>query len=221
MPVELPKGLPQQLADRITDLSGLVARQHGQLVEARLVAAEVRMVGDDKAEIHGYATVYDYPYDVYGGPERGGFIETIARGATKKSVKERDDVRLLINHDGTPLARTRSGTMTLTSDDTGLLVDAELDLRSTGSRDVAIAMERGDLDEMSFAFQAIRQEWNGDYTERLITEVRLFDVSLVTYPANPATVAGLRQEPPAAESLSLSLALALAQADADAFALHR
>lgn len=212
--MELPKGLPQAVADRIPDLSGLVARQHGDLVESRLVTPEFRMVGDDKAEIHGYATVYDYPYDVYGGPSRGGFTETIAAGATKKSVSEKDDVRLLINHDGTALARTKSGTLALRSDDTGLLVDATLDLRSTEARDVAIAMERGDLDEMSFAFQAIRQEWNEDYTERTITEVRLFDVSLVTYPANPATVVGLRNEPPESERMSLSLALALAQADA-------
>jgi HK97 family phage prohead protease len=218
--MELPKGLPQAVADRIPDLSQLVARQHGEMVESRLVEPEIRMVGDDKAEIHGYATVYDYPYDVFGGPTRGGFTETIAAGATKKSVKERDDVRLLINHDGTALARTKSGTMSLRSDDTGLLVDATLDLRSTESRNVAIAMERGDLDEMSFAFQAIRQEWNEDYTERTITEVKLFDVSLVTYPANPATVVGLRNERPT-ETLSLSLAMALAQADADALVMRR
>jgi phage head maturation protease len=53
-------------------------------------------------------------------------------------------------------------------------------------------MERGDLDEMSFAFQVIRQEWSPDYTQRDITEVKLFDVSVVTYPANPATSVGLR-----------------------------
>jgi len=211
--MELPKGLPQLVADRIPDLSGLIARQHGQWVEARLVEAEVRMIGDDTAEIHGYATVYDYPYDVYGGPERGGFTETIAKGATKKSVQERDDVRLLINHDGTPLARTRSGTLTLKSDTTGLLVDASLDLRSSNARDVAIAMERGDLDEMSFAFLAVRQEWNEDYTQRTISEVKLFDVSLVTYPANPATVVGLRNEPPATAGLSLSMARALHEVD--------
>jgi HK97 family phage prohead protease len=218
--MDLPKGLPQPVADRITDLSGegMVARQRGELVEARLSRPEVRMVGDDRAEIHGYATVYEYPYDVFGGPSKGGFTETIAAGATKKSVKERDDVRLLRNHDGIALARTKSGTMTLRSDDTGLLVDATLDLRSTESRDAAIAMERGDLDEMSFAFQAIRQEWDDDYTERRILEVKLYDVSLVTYPANPAASAYLRDaDLVPARGLSLSLA----RAQADALFLHR
>jgi hypothetical protein len=50
-------------------------------------------------------------------------------------------------------------------------------------------MERGDLDEMSFAFRVTRQEWNDAYTERWINEVNLNkgDVSIVNYGANPHT----------------------------------
>lgn len=215
---DLPKGLPADVADRLDDLTAVCARFRSDLVEARLSSEiEVRMVSDDQAAVHGYATVYDFPYDVAGGPPYG-FTETIARGATKRSVKNGADVRFLINHDGAPLARTKSGTLALESDDTGLLVDAKLDLRSTSARDAVLAMERGDLDEMSFAFQVLDQEWNGDYTERLVREVKLFDVSLVTYPANPAASAYLRQPPQAvaeaASSRGMSLSLARAQADA-------
>ena len=209
---DLPKGLPADVAARL-DVGALTARQGGALVETRLSNVEVRMVGDDRAQIHGYATVYEWPYDVAGGPPYG-FTETIAAGATKKSVSEKDDVRLLLNHDGMPLARTRSSTMTLASDDIGLLVDADLDLRSSSARDAALAMERGDLDEMSFAFQVLRQEWNADYTERIVREVKLFDVSLVTYPANPAASAYLRDAAPAVPARGMSLSLARAQADA-------
>ena len=51
------------------------------------------------------------------------------------------------------------------------------------------AVERGDLDEMSFAFRVMRQEWNSDYDRRWINEVSLDkgDVSLVNYGANPTT----------------------------------
>ena len=71
-------------------------------------------------------------------------------------------------------------------------------------------MERGDLDEMSFAFRVIRQEWDADYLERRITEVQLFDVSLVTYPANPATVAQVRDDVPApSRGLDLRMASAV------------
>lgn len=210
---DLPKGLPGAVAKRLDDLRGVCVRSRSEMVEVRLSAdLEVRMVGDNRAAVHGYATVYDFPYDVAGGPPFG-FTETFARGATKRSIKNGADVRFLVNHGGIPLARTRSGTMTLASDDTGLLVDApSLDLRSTASRDAVLAMERGDLDEMSVAFQVLDQEWNADYTERLIREVKLFDVSLVTYPANPAASAYLRESEPSARGMSLSLALA--QADA-------
>ena len=57
-------------------------------------------------------------------------------------------------------------------------------------------MDRKDLDEMSFGFRTTRQEWNADYTERVIREYALdipgSDVSIVTFPANPATVAQMR-----------------------------
>jgi HK97 family phage prohead protease len=209
---EIPKGLPDTVAARIGDVEAVCTRFRGDLVESRRSGeVEVRRLSDDRAEIHGYATVYDYPYDVFGGPPFG-FTETIAAGATKKSVREKDDVRLLLNHDGMPLARTKSGTLSLRSDDVGLLVDAELDLRSAASRDAVLAMERGDLDEMSFAFQAIRQDWNDDYTDRTIREVKLFDVSLVTFPANPAASAYLRDGDDRSHGMSLSLAMAEAEA---------
>ena len=225
---DLPKGLPAEVAARL-DVRSICVRSRGAIVEARRTEPrkiDLRRIDETSADMAGYATVYDYEYDVAGGPDHGGFTEIIALGAATRSVKhivaarpDRDDVRLLVNHDGAPLARTKSGTMTLTSDDTGLLVDAGLDLRSVSARDAALAMERGDLDEMSFAFQVIRQEWNADYTERLIREVKLFDVSLVTYPANPAASAYLRPTRDAhaaasAASRGMSLSLAMAQADA-------
>ncbi len=137
----------------------------------------------------GYASTYDQPYPIWGGPDSGGFNETIAAGAFNKSVAEKDDVRFLLNHDGVPLARTKSGTMSLEADDVGLLVDADLDPGSPIVAGLRSAMERGDMDQMSFAFEVTRQEWSPDWAERRITEVRLFDVSVVTYPANDQTMA--------------------------------
>jgi hypothetical protein len=47
---------------------------------------------------------------------------------------------------------------------------------------------------MSFSFQAVKQNWNSERTRREVTELRLFDASIVTYPANPATTASLRAQ---------------------------
>lgn len=159
--------------------------------ENRLFTAKVQLRDDGGDPVlDGYASVTDSPYDVRDW--LGDYTETITRGAFAKSLAERDDVRLLFNHDGLPLARTSAGTLHLGEDDRGLHVEAPLDRRSSLANDVMIAMERGDLREMSFAFAATRQEWNEDYTLRTIREVRLYDVSVVTYPANDATTVKLR-----------------------------
>ncbi|MEX0768221.1 MAG: HK97 family phage prohead protease [Microthrixaceae bacterium] len=166
----------------------------------KLEKVEIRATEDGGTILEGYATVYDYAYSI-GDMDRGGFMETIAAGAAAKSANEAD-VRLLINHEGIPLARTKSGTMTLTSDDIGLRVMAELDPTNPVSASLRSAMERGDMDQMSFAFRVLRDEWSADYSERKIYELKLFDVSMVTYPANPATVAKVRNDDTLSETAS-------------------
>jgi HK97 family phage prohead protease len=142
---------------------------------------------------HRVEPLPDVDKPIGGGPANGGFTETIARGAAAKSAAEAD-VRLLANHEGLPLARTKSGTLQLESDDIGLKVRATLDPANPAAAEVRSAMERGDVDQMSFAFKVLRDSWDAGYDNRTISEVKLFDVSLVTDPANPATVVKLRSD---------------------------
>jgi HK97 family phage prohead protease len=147
----------------------------------------------DSLHFSGYASVFDKGYDLYGGPPIG-WTEYIERGAFDKTLKEGPDLHLLINHDGLPLARTKSGTLHLSVDDTGLRVDADLDRRDPDVQRLQTKMERGDIDEMSFAFRVKRQSWSADETERRLEEVSLHkgDVSVVNFGANPHTSASLR-----------------------------
>jgi HK97 family phage prohead protease len=147
---------------------------------------------DDKNTLlfTGYASVFDKPYGVR--DSRGQYNETIKQGAFKKTLQEQDDVRFLVNHDGIPLARTSSGTLKLEEDDYGLFVRAELDPHNPTVAEVASAMKRGDLNEMSFAFAAIKDNFDNSGENREVNEARLFDVSVVTYPANPWAGAKLR-----------------------------
>jgi uncharacterized protein len=197
---------------------GLVDVVQGtRLLEARSAKIEHRAADNGDPIIDGYATVYGWPYDVAGGPDAYGWEEVIEPGACAKSVREKDDVRLLFDHEGVPLARTKSGTLVLESDDIGLRCTTPngVDMRSPLVQTIASALERGDLDEMSFAFRVLRQEWSPDYMQRRILEVQLFDGSVVTYPANPATVVGLRDQTPPAEQpapFSLRYARALYEA---------
>jgi len=147
---------------------------------------------DDKDTLlfTGYASVFNKGYGVR--DQRGQYTETIKPGAFKKTLQEQDDVRFLVNHDGIPLARTSSGTLELEEDDYGLFVRAELDPSNPTVAEIASAMKRGDLNEMSFAFAAIRDDFDAREENREVTEARLFDVSVVTYPANPWAGAKLR-----------------------------
>ena len=151
---------------------------------------EFRTLGSGDLRVSGYAAVFEEPTDI---PDFwGSFRERIKTNAFAKTLAEQDDVRFLINHDGLPLARTKSGTLKLSQDTRGLHMEADLDQRSSLVRDLSSAIERGDLDQMSFAFQATRQAWNEDYSERDILEAKLFDVSAVTYPAYEGTSIGMR-----------------------------
>jgi HK97 family phage prohead protease len=122
------------------------------------------------------------------------FKESIAPGAFRKTLSETPDVRLLINHEGLPLARTKNGTLKLEEDERGLRFDADLADTQEG-RDIYELVKRGDVDQMSFAFRVIRQKWNDDRSRRVLTEVSLSDgdVSVVTYPAYPTTTVEARE----------------------------
>jgi HK97 family phage prohead protease len=222
----IPRGLPLGVAIRAAEfMPVLTAYQRNNVLESRLSShynnrLELRGMTDIEAHVHGYSTVYDVPYAVAGGPPYG-WNEVVRSGATQKSIKERDDVRLLINHTGLPIARTKPGTMTLMSDGVGQLMDARVDLRSTTTRDVVLAMDRGDVDEMSFSFEVTKQKWNSDYTEREIFEVKQYDNSIVTYPASPTASVYIKQDADPNRSLRNSVPLSLARAQAEALRLGR
>jgi HK97 family phage prohead protease len=150
---------------------------------------EARQAEDGTMRLSGYAAVFNN--DSVPLP----FIERIAPGAFRKTLAETPDVRLLINHEGLPLARTKNGTLRLEEDETGLYMDADLP-DTQAARDLYTLVERGDVDQMSFAFRVIRQKWNDMRTERTLTELSLADgdVSVVTYPAYPTTTVEAREQ---------------------------
>jgi HK97 family phage prohead protease len=140
----------------------------------------------------GYAAVFNSP------SEPLPFTETIAPGAFARSLKSRNNVFLLVNHDpARPLASTRSKTMTLEEDGRGLLVKATLPDTSDG-RDLAVLLGAGGaprvIDSMSFGFSVPRggDKWNEDGSQRTLQQVRLHETSIVTFPAYQATTAAVR-----------------------------
>lgn len=184
--------------------------------ERRAVAVsdfEIRKSGD-KLSLDGYASVFNSAYEVYGGPVHGGWNEVVDPKAFDVTLREKPDLHLLINHEGLPLARTKSGTLVLSTDNHGLRVKApDLDRRDPDVQRLEVKMERGDMDEMSFAFRTKRDRWSEDDSERRLLEVSLHkgDVSVVNFGANPATSAVLRAFLASVSDLSVEDALAEAR----------
>lgn len=165
--------------------------KHPERREFSTVDFEIRESQDGVLRFSGYASVTEQPYEV------GFYTETIKRGAFKRTLSENPDVQLLINHgeggSGMPIARTGRN-MSLSEDERGLRVDAQLDPDDPDVQLLARKMKNGLIDQMSFAFQATDQEWNDDYTQRSIRAASIHrgDVSVVNQGANGASTALLR-----------------------------
>lgn len=123
------------------------------------------------------------------------FYEELEAGAFAKTIKE-GDARCLWNHDmNFVLGRVKSGTLRLSEDEQGLLIDCDPPQTALINDMVLEPIRRKDVDQMSFAFDAVRTEWieqESDYPIRRLLEVRLYDVSPVTFPAYPDTDVAVR-----------------------------
>jgi HK97 family phage prohead protease len=143
----------------------------------------------DGMSFTGYAAVFN------SDSEPLPFIERIAPGAFRKSLKGRNTIKMYMNHDSSMLlASTRSKTLRLEEDSRGLLVNADLPDTTVG-RDLSVLMQRGDVDSMSFGFSvpAGGDKWSDDGMTRELRQVRLHEVSVVTgFPAYKATSATVR-----------------------------
>ena len=162
--------------------------------EYRNLTVEARAIGDQDDErriVTGYASTFDEPYVLYDG-DGWKYLEVVDRGAFDET--DMSDVIMQYDHRGRVFARTRNNTLTVTPDDRGLFIEADLGGTEIG-RELYEEIRGGYTDRMSFGFTV-----NGEYEEsrktdegiriyiRHITSVqKLYDVSAVSLPANDGT----------------------------------
>jgi HK97 family phage prohead protease len=194
---------PDVLAEHRTAMRGQRERRHQPLIVPSVPLFEGR--GNARAQFEfranpdsaagpsfrfeGYAATFEQPFemwDAWGDP----YDEVLSAHACNRTLANGCDTQFLVGHDesGLPMARTRSGTMTLSADSSGLLTFVpRLDGRNPQVLQLASAMERGDVDEMSIGFIAAQQQWSKDWMTRRIDEISLHrgDVSIVCWAANP------------------------------------
>lgn len=168
------------------------ARRHLREERALSVELEVREDEGQPPRIVGYPIRYDVWSE-----DLGGFRERIRPGAATKTIAEAD-IRVLFNHDpNIVLGRNRSGTATFVEDRKGVRVEVTPPETQTVQDLVLAPMRRGDVNQMSFAFRAIRDEWHepkkpGQLAERDLFEFRMYDGSVVTFPGYTQTEAAVR-----------------------------
>jgi len=178
--------------------------------EIRAFNFEVRA---DQNEDHGHflsgrPIVYDARTDL------GWCDEIIEKGALDGA--DLKDVRFLINHntDMIPLARSRNNnensTMQMSVDEEGMTIRVDLDTENNAeAKSLYSAVERGDLDGMSFMFTVDADKWEdieSEHPVRTITQLgRIFEVSVVTFPAYEQTSITARGLSDALESAKESL----------------
>jgi hypothetical protein len=169
-------------------------------IERRFIkGGSVRAKTGEKPGITGIASVYTQQYDA------GYFVETIKRGAFDRALTEKQDVRCLFNHNvDNLLGRTKSETLRLADSEEGLSYDCDTDINTTVGRDVQAMIARGDLDGCSFSFNVLADNWRDEFDEsgkwvksyREITDLDLFDVGPVTFPAYTDTSVKVRSQWP-------------------------
>ena len=164
-------------------------RQYRNIKEIR-VAETVE--GEEKSyKVRGYATTYNEPYTLY-SDEDIEIREQVAPSAFDNA--DMSDVIMQYNHEGRVFARTRNNTLSLESDEHGLLIDADLGGTEIG-RQLYEEIQGGYTDRMSFGFTVDEDEVNETREKgkrtiylRTITKIgKLYDVSAVSIPANDGT----------------------------------
>lgn len=145
---------------------------------------------DGKLHISGYFSVFNSEYEIFqGASERvdpGAFGETLS-----------GDIRCLIDHETRlVLGRTKSGTLTLKVDSRGLWGEVEINPNDQDAMNLYERVKRGDVDQCSFGFDILDEEFEdlGDKVRWTIKKVKLYEVSVVTFPAYEETGVSARKK---------------------------
>lgn len=129
--------------------------------------------------ISGYFSVFNSIYEIWPGA-----TESIADTAFDGALS--DDIRCLINHNATyVLGRNKAGTLTLRTDSRGLWGEVKINTKDQDALNLYERVKRGDVDQCSFGFDILEEEFEdrGDSVHWTIKKVKLYEVSVVTFPA--------------------------------------
>ena len=155
-----------------------------------LSGLQTREAENDQMIISGYFVVFNTWTKLY-----DGYYEQVSPKAFENT--DLTDIRALINHnDGLVLGRTKASTLTLRVDDKGLYGEIKVNPNDQDAVNLYERVKRGDVDQCSFGFQITEEEWEDtvDGYRSTITGIKLFEVSVVTFPAYEDTLVTARSK---------------------------
>lgn len=190
------------------------SREHLRELRTRTLAdagVALRADNPDAPVFVGKPIVYNSRTAI-GNPLKWGFYEEVAAGAATKTLQE-GDARFLVDHETSmPVSRVSAGTLRLVESDAGVSAESDMNLRKSYVADLVENLRDGTVTGMSFGFYVTKDEWSqvdvettdGETVQadlRTIREIRLLEVSAVTFPAYEDTEAGLRKMTAAVRSM--------------------
>ena len=144
---------------------------------------------DGEMYISGYFAVFNSEYEIWPGA-----VESVAETAFDGALS--DDIRCLINHETRlVLGRNKAGTLTLKTDARGLWGEVKINPNDQDAVNLYERVKRGDVDQCSFGFDILDEEFEdrGDLVKWTIKKVKLYEVSVVTFPAYEETSVSARK----------------------------
>lgn len=135
-------------------------------------------------EVKGYASTFE-PYHMFTDEEGNDYFEQIDPKAFDDA--DMSDVVFRIDHEGSVYARTSAKTLEVWTDEHGLANRADLS-KTQKARDLFEDIKAGNYPKMSFAFTVAEDHYDRATHTRIIDRIaKIFDVSPVSFPANPTT----------------------------------
>ena len=160
--------------------------------QVRSVSSEFNTRADETGDMYisGYFSVFNSNYEIWDGA-----TESIAETAFDGALS--DDIRCLIDHETRlVLGRTKANTLTLKTDSRGLWGEVKINPNDQDAVNLYERVKRGDVDQCSFGFDILDEEFEdrGDSVHWTIKKVKLYEVSVVTFPAYKDTSVSAREE---------------------------
>lgn len=145
-------------------------------MERKIFKFELKEANEEEGTFTGYASTFGGDPDSYG--------DVVDKGAFKKTIKEnKNRIKHLWNHSVMePIGKPDE----LSEDETGLLVKGRLVLGVQRAKETLALMKAGVVNEMSIGYDTITEQVKDGI--RHLKEIKLYDVSPVTFAANPSAV---------------------------------